>query len=132
MYKFWHERPKPGPDHEVYMAERRKVKDYFEPYCQGEIKSLQEAGSAYMLAVIESEEAGVAARVGSPTEGTARRRAIVHEIGHSGGNSGTQEEHPNEDGLLSGSLSQDDAGFTAPTLKRFHPRPAPLGGCRPG
>ncbi len=59
-------------------------------------------------------------------------QVIAHEVGHSGGSSGTQEEHQDEGGLMSGSWSEDDDGLTAPRLKRFDPRAPPLGGCRPG
>lgn len=47
-------------------------------------------------------------------------QVIAHEIGHSGGNTGTPEEHYNEGGLMTGdSLTEDIDSFTAPTLKRF-------------
>ncbi|MGB2984439.1 MAG: hypothetical protein WBE26_01035 [Phycisphaerae bacterium] len=77
IYKFYKERPKPGPDRERYLVERRKVKKYFEPYCKGEIKSLLEAGAAYHLAMIELEESRAGPHGRSPEAETTRRHAIA-------------------------------------------------------
>jgi hypothetical protein len=44
---------------------------------------------------------------------------IAHEIGHSAGNSGSEDEHHAEGGLMSDDLTEEITDFTAPTLKRF-------------
>ena len=44
---------------------------------------------------------------------------LAHEIGHSGGNTGTEAQHHDEGGLMSGSLHELHDSFRAPTLIRF-------------
>lgn len=76
IYKFYRERPKSGPDRERYLAERRKVKKYFEPHSQGEIKSILEAGAAYHLAMVELEESRAGPDDRGPESEATRRHAI--------------------------------------------------------
>ena len=46
-------------------------------------------------------------------------QVLAHEIGHSAGNAGSEEQHHNEGGLMSEHLHELHETFRAPTLKRF-------------
>jgi hypothetical protein len=60
-----------------------------------------------------------AAIIDFPMHAHYENQVIAHEIGHSAGNTGDAEQHHGEGGLMSGSLTDEDNSFTAPTLKRF-------------